>query len=96
MLFRKGQVSKSMNRVTGFIIANDGTSDNPLWKVRVRDDTSAYNGKKLIVASVHDNIQLAQGLNVTFLIGTIDGEQGQELRAVDVQLQVKRSQGDHR
>lgn len=75
-------------RVSGFVMANDGTPYDPLWKVRVKDSQSPYNGHKLTVASVHGDITLAQGLNVSFLIGSIDDKQGQSaLRAVDVRLQ---------
>ena len=82
------------DRLSGFVIANDGTPDNPLWKVRVKDASSPYNGRKLTVASVHGDITLARGLNVSYLIGSVDGQSGTELRAVDVRLEEVNGQED--
>lgn len=64
------------------------SEDNKRVRVRVKDQESPHNGKVLTVTSVHDNIVLAQGLNVSFLIGNFDNESKQPLihRAVDVQL----------
>lgn len=77
--------------VKGYVVAGDKkqTGDEIVWKVRVQDETSPHNGKKLIVASVHNHIELARGLKVTFEIGCVDAPEGQpNLRAVDVRLQV--------
>lgn len=75
-------------RVQGFVIGSSiGARGEPVWKVRVNDAASPHCGQKFPVASVRDNIALARGLNVTFLIGTMDDGQGQQaMRAVDVQL----------
>jgi hypothetical protein len=74
-------------RISGFVIARDGTTDKPVWKVRVKQPGHALDGQKLIVASAHDDIALAKGLNVNFLIGTVDNQQNASaLRAVDVCL----------
>lgn len=79
-----------MQRYKGFVIGCDPDPRGGIvWKVRVSDAESSCDGKKLIVASVHDNIALAQGLNVDFIIGTVDGRKKEkELRAVDVQLEI--------
>ncbi len=75
-------------RHQGYVVGADPASRATLWKVRVKDTTSTYDGRKFIVASVHENIALARGLNVTFLIGTVDDENGTKVeRAVDVRLQ---------
>lgn len=74
-------------RHKGFVIGSDRSANGLVWKVRIKDPTSDYDGKKLIVASVHDEITLAKGLNVSFIIGTIDGREAKEKRAVDVRLE---------
>lgn len=75
------------NRHTGFVVGRDGWPGKLVWKVRVKDPQSCLNGQKFIVASIRNGIELAQGLNVNFLIGSLDGEQGEKvLRAVDVCL----------
>lgn len=62
---------------------------NTVWKVKVKDINSPYNGQTLVVASVHDGMTLARGLNVHFAVGTVDDEMSQKaLRAVDVRLSV--------
>lgn len=76
-------------RHAGFVIGSD-TKDKgrEVWKVRVKDQNSPYNGQKLIVASVQCGLELARGLNVHFAIGTIDNTSGgKSLRAVDVCLE---------
>jgi hypothetical protein len=79
----------SQKRHKGFVVAVDEVSGRPVWKVRVKDPTSSYHGEKLVVASIHGSVQLARGLNVHFLIGTVDDEQGKNvLRAVDVRIEV--------
>jgi len=62
---------------------------NFYWKVRVKDPTCPQHGKWLVVASVHDDIALAKGLNVNFVIGWFDGASGKfVLKAIDVQIEV--------
>lgn len=72
----------------GFVIGSDSTPGGQVvWKVRVRDPGSPYDGRKLIVASVYERLALARGLNVNFAIGTVDDNRsGKSLRAVDVRL----------
>ncbi|HSI21063.1 MAG TPA: hypothetical protein VLA04_05195 [Verrucomicrobiae bacterium] len=77
-------------RHAGFVIGSDQAQqgDNvTVWKVRVKDPQSSFDGEKLVVASVHNGLSLAKGLNVHFAIGSVDGARGQkEPRAVDVRL----------
>jgi hypothetical protein len=76
----------TMKRCKGFVVGQDPTSGGTtVWKVRVKDSTSPHDGEKLVVASVRNDIELAKGLNVNFLIGSVDGPKGQKVpRAVDV------------
>lgn len=74
-------------RYTGFVIGSDPapTGNAVVWKVRVKDEGTPFNGRKLVVASTRDEVALAKGLNVNFLIGTVDDADNQEApRAVDV------------
>jgi hypothetical protein len=73
----------SDQRHNGFVVGINGKSAT----VRVKDQDSPFDGQKFVVASTHDNITLAQGLNVNFLIGTVDGQSQEKIpRAVDVSL----------
>lgn len=78
-------------RLKGFVVgcdANQARCKN-ICKVRVKDPSSSHDGQKLIVASVRDGLELAQGLNVNFVLGTIDDTSGTPvLRAVDVCLEL--------
>lgn len=76
-------------RTNGFVLGSDRTSQGQtVWKVRVKDPDSQYDGQKLIVASIHDGLEPARGLNVHFVIGTVDDHSGTKaLRAVDVCLE---------
>ena len=76
-------------RHKGYVVAGDeGRDGKRVWKVRVKDSQSSFNGKKFIVASIHENIELSKGLNVDFLVGSVDGSEGEKIdRAVDVALQ---------
>lgn len=76
-------------RHKGFVVGSDNSlKGQNVWKVRVEDSTSSYNGQKLVVASVHGGLELARGLNVNFAIGTVNDKSSQEvLRAVDVCLE---------
>jgi len=80
----------SSERSKGFVIGFDGAAKAKIvWKVRVSDSNSPYNGQKLVVASIHGGLELAKGLNVDFVIGTVDDSLGKKaLRAVDVRLEV--------
>lgn len=73
-------------RIIGYVVGADKVQGKTIWKVRIKDETNEFNGKKYVVASVHDNIYLAKGLEVTFFLGQFQ-EDGQVVqRAVDVQL----------
>ncbi len=76
-------------RHKGFVSASDaGLGGRVVWKVRVKDPESPYDGQKITVASVHNGLELARGLNVHFAIGTLDDSSGKKvLRAVDVCLE---------
>ncbi len=76
-------------RTKGFVVGSDiGQNRERVWKVRVKDPQSTYDGQKLIVASVHGGLELAKGLNVHFVVGTVDDEAGKKaLRAADVCLE---------
>jgi len=80
-------------RHTGFVVGQSAAREKPVWKVRVKDSQSEHDGQKFVVASTRGGFELAQGLNVNFLIGSLDGERGQKvLRAVDVCLEDAESQ----
>lgn len=89
-------------RHRGYITGSDPNPQGQLvWRVRVKDPESLYDGQKLVVASVRGGLELARGLNVHFAIGTIDDQSGTKVpRAVDVTLEVigsqtvNQSQGD--
>lgn len=83
-----------LQRHRGFVVGYDQASEVRLvWKVRVKDRASPYNGHKLIVASVRGGLELARGLNVHFVIGTLDDPSGAKLlRAVDVCLETPENQ----
>ncbi|MDQ1284499.1 MAG: hypothetical protein QG620_847 [Patescibacteria group bacterium] len=73
-------------RIKGYVLGADKVQGETVWKVRVQDETSKYDGKKFVVASVRDNISLAGGLEVTFLLGQFR-EKGQAVqKAIDVRL----------
>jgi hypothetical protein len=76
-------------RTKGFVVGFDAASEGrAVWKVRVKDPTNPHDGQKLVVASVRGGLELARGLNVHFVIGTIDDPAGTKvLRAVDVCLE---------
>jgi hypothetical protein len=64
---------ETQGRVKGYVLGQDYAEGLPTWKVRVTDETSPFVGDKLFVASVHGEVALAQGLEVTFLIGAFTG-----------------------
>lgn len=57
--------------------------------VRVKDERSPHHRKILSAASVHGEITLSQGLNVSFLIGTKDWKQGEQSSVVHTAVDVK-------
>lgn len=75
-------------RHKGFVVGSDPGSDGIVWKVRVKDQDSPYNGQKLVAASIRGGLALARGLNVNFAVGTVDTQSGEKaMRAVDVALE---------
>ncbi len=75
-------------RHKGFVVGCDPGPNGNIWKVRVKDENSPFDGEKFTVASVHGGLELAKGLNVNFLLGNVDDNQGQKVaRAVDVRLE---------
>jgi len=59
-----------------------------VWTVRVKHPGSPHDERKLVVASVQGEIALARGLNVNFVVGTVDDRSGDKVpRAVDVCLE---------
>lgn len=80
------------NRHSGYVIGSSPTARGIVWKVRVKDPESEYDKWKLVVASIQGSIALAQGLNVDFVVGSVDGQAGEEeLRAVDVRVLAPKS-----
>ena len=79
------------HRCKGYVSGQHETQTVPkstYWKVRVKDPSCPYNGKWLVVASVRNDIALAKGLNVTFVIGSFDGGSETTIyKAVDVQIE---------
>ena len=74
-------------RHKGFVVGSTDSAHGTYWTVRVKDDTDPRNQKKFKVLSVDGNIKLIAGLNVTFLIGTFDGQQNSTVeKAFDVQI----------
>lgn len=77
-------------RLKGYVVGCDtNQADRKICKVRVKDPSSPHDGAKFIVASVRNELELAQGLNVNFVLGTIDDPSGTPVfRAVDVCLEL--------
>lgn len=68
------------------MIGYDVVGYEKVWKVRVNDETCELNGKKFEVASTHEDIALAQGLEVEFLLGTFQRFGHPVQKAVDVTI----------
>ena len=75
-----------IERHRGFVVGSELSRDRRnIWTVRVKDSKSQYDVQKFIVVSVRGGLELARGLNVNFVIGTIDDQSGKQVpRAVDV------------
>ena len=78
-----------LERLRGYVgELRNGPRGRTAPRVCVKDPASPLNGRWFTVASTHGGLELAKGLNVTFVIGTIDDENGQKVpRAVDVRLE---------
>lgn len=75
-------------RHRGFVAGSQVQDGRVLWTVRVKDNTSPHNGKRFTVASVHEGQMLARGLNVDFVVGSVDDLSGHRVpRAVDVRVE---------
>lgn len=74
-------------RITGFVVGSDEhpKDHQKIWKVRVNQRGHPDNGEKLVVASTRNDIELADGVLVNFLIGLF-GPDGNQKKAVDVML----------
>lgn len=78
-------ISKTFGRVRGYVVGSDTTGEETVWKVRVTEQRCEHKDQKLIVASTHDGVALAQGLEVSFFIGVFRGrDRDQYHKAVDV------------
>lgn len=82
-------MEEDTRRLLGYVVGCDlSQNSKTVCKVRVKDPTSPYNGQKFIVASVRGGLELSQGLNVTFVLGTVDDPTGEKVtRAVDIRLE---------
>ena len=59
-------------RIMGFVVGQDKAENGRIiWKVRVKQEGHPLNNQRLVVLSVHENVQLATALDVTFLIASI-------------------------
>jgi hypothetical protein len=68
-------------RCSGYVSSVSGT----VVKVCVKDARVRANGRKFVVASVRGGITLAKGINVNFIIGSVDNQVGAKVpRAIDV------------
>ena len=78
------------DRIKGYVTGSVPTPQGgAVWSVRVNQSDSPHHGTRLPVASISGGIALARGLNVNFVIGTVDDRSGRKaLRAVDVRLEV--------
>ena len=76
-------------RYRGYIVGSETRPGGRLvWKVRIKEAGNPHDGQKFTVASIHGGLELARGLNVTFVLGTVDDETGEKvMRAVDVRLE---------
>lgn len=63
----------AQDRVKGYVLGQDKADGVLLWKIRVTDEFSPLLGEKLFAASVKDNVSLAQGLEVDFIVGVFTG-----------------------
>ncbi len=74
------------SRIKGFVVGiRDPNENKKVWKIRINQRGHPNDGKKFVVASTHNEIELAGGLDVTFYIGNF-GPGGKDQKAVDVML----------
>ena len=85
-LNNRGGITIENVRLKGFVVGSDRVGNDTVWKVRVNDETNKFHGRKFEVASVHEDIRIAKGLEVEFLLSNFrkDGHPGK--KAVDVTL----------
>jgi hypothetical protein len=74
-------------RYSGYVVGKVSRDGKLVWKVRIMDEISSYNGQKFIVRSTHDGIALCSGLDVTFSIGTVGNINRRKMVAIDVQAE---------
>ena len=76
-------------RCKGYVVGSDIINGKEVWKVRVQEvgheNQLRLKGIKLEVASIREGIQLTEGLDVTFIIGTVKQK---FLKAIDVDVDV--------
>jgi hypothetical protein len=77
-------------RIKGFVIAGDvhPVTEKVTWKVRVNQVGHSDYKKKFEVASTHASVELAKGVDVTFIIGSFgpQPDNKQKRKAVDVMV----------
>lgn len=86
----------SQNKVfSGYVVGSDrvGKSQNEVWKVRVVDNCSELNNKKLEVATSPHT--LVKGLEVEFIIGSVLIGKKSVLKAFEVKVKQVREGGSN-
>jgi hypothetical protein len=73
-------------RIRGYVLGADQLQGVTVWKVRAKDENSEHNSKKFVVVSVHDNLYLAEGLEVTFVLGQFRDKGQVVQKAIDIRL----------
>lgn len=64
-----------MEQVRGFVIGQDRSKGELRWKVRVKDPSSQFDGRKAVVRSVAEGLRLESGMDVSFSLATVrEGE----------------------
>ena len=84
-------------RVKGFVVGYDISNEFEVsWTVRVKDKTSANDGKRFKVHSLHPGTMLTKkGADVTFVVAPIQVGDEQVMKAVDVAIGEVTSQVAH-
>ncbi len=80
-------MEEAVQRHNGFVVGKTTIDHRQYWTVRVKDGDSSYNGKKIKVLTLQEGLTLVAGLNVTFLVGTVDGPDETKVeKAFDVRI----------